>query len=73
MVLKVSASISADDGVAAGATAALESSWGVGATYVTSAGDTSVTIGAGLVGSEFKESTLDALKDLTVSMLVSVL
>jgi len=57
--LKISASISADDGTAATTTAALESSWGLGATYVTSAGDTAVTIGAGIAGSEFKESTLD--------------
>jgi len=57
--LKISASISADDGTAATTTAALESSWGLGATYVTSAGDTAVTIGAGIAASEFKESTLD--------------
>jgi len=54
--LKVSASVSADDGVAASTTVALESSWGVGATYVTSAGDTAVTIGAGLANSEYKDS-----------------
>jgi len=54
--LKVSASFSADTGAAAAATAALESSWGVGATYVTSAGDTAVTIGAGLADSEYKDS-----------------
>jgi len=53
--LKISASISADDGIAAGATAALESSWGLGATYVTSAGDTAITIGAGIADSEFKD------------------
>jgi hypothetical protein len=57
--LKISASISADDGTAATTTAALESSWGLGATYVTSAGDTAVTIGAGIADSEWKESTLD--------------
>jgi hypothetical protein len=57
--LKISASVSADDGVAATTTAALESSWGLGATYVTSAGDTAVTLGAGIAGSEYKESTLD--------------
>jgi len=56
--LKVSASFSADTGAAAGASAALESSWGVGATYVTSAGDTAVTIGAGLADSEYKDSGL---------------
>jgi len=53
--LKISASVSADDGIAAGGTAALESSWGLGATYVTSAGDTAVTIGAGLADSEAKD------------------
>ena len=45
--LKVSASISTDDGSAKGATPRTENSWGVGATYVTSAGDTTVTIGGG--------------------------
>jgi len=54
--LKISASWSGDTGAAASATAALESSWGLGATYVTSAGDTSVTIGAGLADSEWKDS-----------------
>jgi len=54
--LKVSASFSADTGTAPSATVALESSWGVGATYVTSAGDTSVTIGAGLADSDWKDS-----------------
>jgi len=54
--LKVSASFSADTGAAPAATVALESSWGVGATYVTSAGDTSVTIGAGLADSDWKDS-----------------
>jgi len=55
--LKVSASVSADDGVAASTTVAIESSWGLGATYVTSAGDTAVTIGAGIANSEYKDST----------------
>ena len=54
-VLKVGASISVDDNVAADASAAVESAWGLGATYVTSAGDTAVTIGAGISASEFKE------------------
>jgi len=57
--LKISASVSADDGIAAGGTAALESSWGLGATYVTSAGDTAITIGAGIADSEFKDSGQD--------------
>jgi len=54
--LKIGASMSFDDGVAAAASAALESSWGLGATYVTSAGDTAVTIGAGIADAEFKDS-----------------
>jgi hypothetical protein len=54
--LKVSASFSADTGAAPAATVALESSWGLGATYVTSAGDTSVTVGAGLADSDWKDS-----------------
>jgi len=54
--LKIGASFSADTGAAAGASATLESSWGLGATYVTSAGDTAVTIGAGLADSDYKDS-----------------
>ena len=50
----------ADDGAAADASATVESSWGLGATYVTSAGDTAVTIGAGYSDSDFKDS--DAAK-----------
>jgi hypothetical protein len=51
--LKVSASYSSGDGVAATTTAKMDSSWGVGATYVTTAGDSTVTIGAGLAGSDY--------------------
>jgi hypothetical protein len=51
--LKVSASYSTDNGVAAGTTAKMDSSWGVGATYVTTAGDSAITIGAGLAGSDY--------------------
>jgi len=54
--LKIGASFSADTGAAAAASVKLESSWGLGATYVTSAGDTALTIGAGLADSEFKDS-----------------
>jgi len=54
--LKIGASFSVDDGVAADASAAVESSWGLGATYVTSAGDTAVTIGAGLSESDWKDT-----------------
>ena len=57
--LKVSASISADNGTAATTAVALESSWGLGATYVTSAGDTAVTIGAGVADSVWKDSGTD--------------
>ena len=54
--LKIGASFSTDTGAAAGASATLESSWGLGATYVTSAGDTALTIGAGLADSDYKDS-----------------
>jgi predicted porin len=50
--LKLSASYSTDNGAAKTATARLENSWGVGATYVTSAGDTALTIGGGVSGGE---------------------
>jgi len=56
--LKVSASISADDGAAADGSVELESSWGLGATYVTSAGDTALTIGAGIADSEVKDNSV---------------
>jgi len=57
--LKVSASVSFDDGAAADGSVELESGWGVGATYVTSAGDTALTVGAGLADSEAKDSGND--------------
>jgi hypothetical protein len=57
--LKIGASFSADTGAAPTASLVLESSWGLGATYVTSAGDTSLTIGAGLADSEYKDSGQD--------------
>ena len=50
--LKVSASFSTDNGAAKTATARLENSWGVGATYVTTAGDTTLTIGGGVAAGE---------------------
>ena len=50
--LKMSASYSTDNGVAKAVTSRVENSWGLGATYVTSAGDTAVTIGGGISGSE---------------------
>ena len=54
--LKIGASFSVDDNVAADASAAVESAWGLGATYVTSAGDTAVTIGAGISDSDWKDT-----------------
>jgi hypothetical protein len=50
--LKMSASFSTDQGAAKSATSRVENSWGLGATYVTSAGDTALTIGGGISGSE---------------------
>jgi hypothetical protein len=61
--LKVSASYSTDSGAAKTATARLDSSWGVGGTYVTSAGDTAVTIGAGFSGSDLTTTTTQASAD----------
>jgi len=50
--LKVSASYSTDTGAAKVVSSRVENSWGLGATYVTSAGDTALTIGGGISGSE---------------------
>jgi hypothetical protein len=50
--LKMSASYSTDDGTAKAATARMENAWGVGATYVTSAGDTALTLGVGFSGGD---------------------
>jgi hypothetical protein len=50
--LKMSVSYSTDSGAAKGATSRVENSWGLGATYVTSAGDTAVTVGAGFAGGD---------------------
>ena len=50
--LKMSVSYSTDNGAAKVPTARLENSWGVGATYVTSAGDTALTIGTGFSGGD---------------------
>jgi hypothetical protein len=61
--LKVSASMSTDSGAAAAATAALDSSWGIGATYVTSAGDTALTIGTGFSGSQISNTGTQASAD----------
>ena len=61
--LKMSASFSTDNGSAKTATARVESSWGLGATYVTSAGDTALTIGAGVSGSEVANTGTQARAD----------
>jgi hypothetical protein len=50
--LKVSASYGTDTGAAKEVTSRVENAWGLGATYVTSAGDTALTIGGGISGSE---------------------
>jgi hypothetical protein len=54
--LKLSASFSTDSGAAKTATARVDSSYGIGATYVTTAGDTTLTIGGGVSGSEVAKS-----------------
>ena len=59
--LKMSASFSADSGAAKSAVARLENSWGIGATYVTTAGDSTVTIGGGIADAEI--STLGTQAD----------
>jgi len=59
--LKMSASFSADSGAAKSAVARLENSWGIGATYVTTAGDTTLTIGGGVADAEI--STLGTQAD----------
>jgi hypothetical protein len=50
--LKISASYGTDTGAAKVVSSRVESAWGIGATYVTSAGDTALTIGGGISGSE---------------------
>ena len=61
--LKISASYSADSGVAKAATARTDSSFGIGATYVTSAGDSTVTIGAGFADSTTVTSGTQLVSD----------
>jgi hypothetical protein len=61
--LKMSASYSTDTGAASVATSRVDNSWGVGATYVTSAGDTALTIGGGLSGSEVAVLNTQAAAD----------
>jgi len=50
--LTVSVSASTDSGAAGTATARLDSHWAIGATYVTDAGDTAITIGTGISAAE---------------------
>jgi len=54
--LKMSASISTDTGAAAVGTARADSHWAIGATYVTSAGDTAVTIGTGVSATDYSKT-----------------
>jgi len=61
--LKVSASYSADNEAAKTATAGTSATWGVGATYVTTAGDSTVTIGAGFADSETKMTGTQVTSD----------
>ena len=61
--LKISASWSTDNGAAKSATARVENSFGVGATYVTTAGDTTLTIGGGFSGSEVAKTGTQLVAD----------
>jgi len=61
--LKMSASYSTDNGLAKAAAARLENSWGVGATYVTTAGDTTVTVSGGLADGEIATTGTQATSD----------
>jgi hypothetical protein len=61
--LKVSASYSADNEVAKSTTAATSSAWGVGATYVTTAGDTTVTVSGGVADGEIATGDTQATSD----------
>ena len=61
--LKMSASASTDNGAAKAAKARTENSWGVGATYVTTAGDSTVTISGGIADSETATNATQASSD----------
>ena len=61
--LKVSASFSTDNGAAKTTTAKLENSWGIGATYVTTAGDTTLTIGGGVADGDIANIGTQASAD----------
>jgi hypothetical protein len=60
---KMSASFSTDSGAAKTTTAKLDNSWGVGATYVTTAGDTTLTIGGGVANGEIANTGVQASSD----------
>jgi hypothetical protein len=61
--LKVSASFSTDSGAAKTATARVENSFGVGATYVTTAGDSTITIGGGYANAEVANTGTQLVAD----------
>jgi hypothetical protein len=61
--LKMSASFSTDSGAAATAVARTENSYGIGATYVTSAGDTALTIGGGIANAEIANTGTQSSSD----------
>ncbi len=61
--LKMSFSLSTDDGTAAGSTAKLDGHVALGATYVTDLGDTAVTIGAGFSQSEYAKTGVALTSD----------
>jgi len=61
--LKMSASISTDTGAAATATARADSHWAIGATYVTDAGDTAVTIGTGISSTDYSKTGTSLTSD----------
>jgi len=61
--LKMSASFSTDTGAAATATARADSHWAIGATYVTDAGDTAVTIGTGISATDYSKTGTSLTSD----------
>jgi len=61
--LKLSVSASTDNGAAAGVTYKTDSHFAIGATYVTTAGDSTVTIGAGYSESEGSKTGTSATDD----------
>jgi len=61
--LKISASYSSDTGAAATATARIDSHFALGATYVTDAGDTAITIGAGVSQAEYSKTGVSLTSD----------